>query len=216
MLSKFCQRLQQFLGLRGPSTSSSSAKLPGSAESRKSAVEKQKSSAERNGSMQDQRSVRDRSPFKNRTKREGNGRMFGTKESLYWYAMQFVGLQYKWGGDDSILGYDCSGFVQELLMAVGMDPPGDQTSQALYNFFHVNGATEAWQFGALAFYGRGLDRITHVGFLINNQILIEAAGGDSRTRTEQDAARDNAQIRIRPVKYRSDLRAVLMPEYDWS
>jgi cell wall-associated NlpC family hydrolase len=54
---------------------------------------------------------------------------------LIQYAMSFIGVPYRWGGSNPITGFDCSGLVQEILKSVYMDPPGDQTAEALYQYF---------------------------------------------------------------------------------
>jgi len=131
------------------------------------------------------------------------------------YAISFLGLPYKWGGNDTIDGMDCSGFVQELLESSGAsaDPPRDRTSQQLYDYFAEHGSWNKRRVGGLVFYGESNKRITHVAFLIDSYRVIEAAGGGSRTHDRRDAARDDAFIRIRPVNYRKDLRAIIYPDY---
>lgn len=136
-------------------------------------------------------------------------------DRLVEYALQFVGQPYRWGGDDTINGFDCSGFVQELLASVGMDPPGDQTADALYRYFLVNGKpdlTDEPLAGELVFFGKP-ERITHIGFCIDGFRMIEAGGGGSRTTSREAAARDNAYIRIRPINRRKDLIGRIMPDY---
>lgn len=134
-------------------------------------------------------------------------------ELLKLYALTFVGINYKWGGDDPMQGFDCSGFVQELLEAAGIDPLGDQTAQGLYNYFITVSGTTNKELGALAFYGKSTDRITHIAFCLDNKLMIEAGGGGSRTIDIQSAASHNAYIRIRPIDKRKDLVACLMPRY---
>lgn len=137
-----------------------------------------------------------------------------TPDILREYCMQFVGLPYRWGGDDTIEGFDCSGLVQEILSAVGIDPPGDQTAQHLYNYFKEHGRVSLRDFGALSFYGRRT-KINHVGFCLNSDLMIEAGGGGSRTTSPSAASAHNAYIRIRPIHNRNDLVDVLMPKYSW-
>lgn len=133
---------------------------------------------------------------------------------LIQYALQFVGLPYKWGGDDPILGFDCSGFVQELLAAVGLDPAGDQTAQALYDIFKSKaGSAMVQDEGSLLFFGKSVKEITHVAFAITPLLMIEAGGGGSKTNSAQDAAAQNAYLRIRPISRRSDLVASIRPFY---
>ena len=131
------------------------------------------------------------------------------------YALSFVGQPYRWGGDDTINGFDCSGLIQEILAAVGMDPPGDQTAQGLYAYFLPRQmlTSNALAAGALCFYGASEDRITHVGFSLGNGCMVEAGGGNSRTQTRADAARQNAYVRVRPIQHRHDLVAVIIPCY---
>lgn len=133
-------------------------------------------------------------------------------ETLRRYALSFLGLPYRWGGDDPVLGFDCSGLVQELLASVGMDPPGDQTAEALREYFSVHGKASAPAMGALLFFGKP-GAATHIAMAIDGWRMIEAGGGGSKTNTEADAARQNAYVRIRPIANRRDLIAVLMPSY---
>jgi len=139
------------------------------------------------------------------------------------YAMRFNNTPYRWGGDDPIEGYDCSGLVQDILASVGQDPPGDQTAQGLFNFFSQNGIifgphktiSDADAIGAIAFFGKGNASISHVGFIVSNSPLrmIEAGGGGSHTQDKKDAARQNAFVRVRPVGSRKDIIAIIRPHY---
>lgn len=135
---------------------------------------------------------------------------------LYDYAMKHVGLPYRWGGDDFIEGYDCSGFVIELLQAAGVIPHGqDLTAQGLYNFMSVKGTEmdERPCLGALAFYGKSREQVTHVAFVLERYTMIEAGGGGRTTTDEEKASRQNAFIRLRPINYRSDLLRIWLPKY---
>lgn len=130
------------------------------------------------------------------------------------YALSFLGTPYLWGGDDPIFGYDCSGFIQELLMSVGMDPPGDQTAQALYNHFEKTASDyNKYGPGNLAFYGKSVTEITHVAMMLDTYRIIEAGGGGHTVTSITDAAIKNAFVRIRLLKYRPDLVAVIKPRY---
>lgn len=138
-------------------------------------------------------------------------------ESLISYAKSFIGLPYIWGGSHPSQGYDCSGLVQEILASVGMDPKLDQTAQMLADYFLLNGV-EVWEPkpGALAFYGKNKEHITHVAFCISPFLLIEAGGGDSTCTSVDKAIAKKAFVRIRPTGHRSDRVLILMPNYaDW-
>lgn len=132
-------------------------------------------------------------------------------EKFYDYALQFVGTPYKWGGDD-FSGFDCSGFVIEILQAAGKFPHGrDTTSQGLFLYYRNKGC-QMWpmpKYGRLAFYGKDINHIIHVAFILDSNYVIEAGGGNRNTKTVDDAITDNAYVRVRPFDYRRDLCAIL-------
>lgn len=134
-------------------------------------------------------------------------------DKLISYAMSFLGTPYKWGGANRLEGLDCSGFVQEVLRSVGIDPPGDQTAQELYNKLEPQSRFGTYGAGCLAFYGKSLKEITHVALMIDQYRIIEAAGGGSKTLTLEDAKRDGACVRIRLLKHRNDFVGTLKPNY---
>lgn len=129
------------------------------------------------------------------------------------YALQFVGKPYRWGGDDPIRGFDCSGFIQELLASAGIDPKGDQTAQGLFDYFSRNGSWNIQRVGSLAFYGKDVKSISHVAMMLDSYRIIEAGAGGPTTTTEQAAADQNAFVRIRLLTNRKDLQAVIRPHY---
>lgn len=135
-----------------------------------------------------------------------------SKYTLQMYAMSMVGLPYRWGGDDPVEGFDCSGLVLELLKSVGVMPGSvDMTAAGLADYFKARKV--APKFGALSFYGTG--KITHVGFCLDEKLMLEAGGGTSKTLTKDDASKQNAYVRIRPIMSRGDLVDILMPKYPW-
>ena len=131
------------------------------------------------------------------------------------YAMQFVGTNYRWGGDDPIKGFDCSGFVQEILASVGEDPPGDQTSHSLWLYFkkHGHDYTDRSPEAGCLIFGGNQDRISHVAFCLDEHRMIEAGGGARWVDGPNTASIANAFIRIRQIDSRSDLVSVIKPDY---
>lgn len=135
-----------------------------------------------------------------------------TKRDIFIQAcLQFLTLPYKWGGDDPIKGYDCSGLIQELFSFLGLDPKEDQTAQGLYEYFKPRSISTV-KTGTLCFYGSSVFNITHVGMIIDGDyMMLEAGGGNSSTNTLEAAANQNAYVRIRPYHLRKDLVAILTP-----
>lgn len=129
------------------------------------------------------------------------------------YALQFVGVSYKWGGENPMSGYDCSGFVQEILKSAGVAPPTDLTAQGLFNYFDKIGQIGNLSAGSLVFYGKSATQVTHVGFAIDGYRMIEATGGGPSVVTRDQADKSNAFIRVRPIKSRADYVCAIKPRY---
>jgi cell wall-associated NlpC family hydrolase len=113
------------------------------------------------------------------------------------------------------MGLDCSGLVQELLTAVGMDIPGDQNAQAFYDHFSKpeNGTMHVIGLGSLIFYGKSIKEISHIVMVLDDMYCIGANGGGSKTVNAEAAAMQDAFVKVRPIHYRQDLVAVVMPKY---
>jgi cell wall-associated NlpC family hydrolase len=132
-------------------------------------------------------------------------------------AMKYLGIPYLWGGSNPMTGFDCSGLVMECLKAFGLQAHGnDLNSQGIYNWATVGGQIGKTGPGALVFFGKTKTAITHIGIMIDDRLMIEAAGGDSKTVTLDAAKAKGACVRIRPYAYRKDLIEVVMPKYpEW-
>ena len=135
------------------------------------------------------------------------------KEILKMLIQTMIGLPYRWGGDDFIEGFDCSGGVLELIHSLGMGPSGDTTADGLMKYYQHEGIGSKAQFGALAFYGKNKDKAIHVTICLNESLMFEFGGGGSRTKDEEDAADQNAYGRVRPIRNRRDLITILMPNW---
>lgn len=113
-----------------------------------------------------------------------------------------IGQPYVWGGDDPVLGWDCSGLMIEGLKAAGILPrEGDWTAEGLAARFRER-AVEQPRLGCLLFWKRG-ERIGHVEVVwtvIRGALFtIGASGGGSSTQTREDAVRQNAYVKVRPA-----------------
>jgi hypothetical protein len=107
-----------------------------------------------------------------------------------------TGIRYRWN---------------EGLMSVGKLP--DRTvinSRGLYRHFRDKIVQKPLP-GCLLFFGRSVDKISHVAIAKDSQFMYEAGGGDSRTKALWDSIRQRAYMRIRPIDRRSDLVAICDP-----
>lgn len=129
------------------------------------------------------------------------------------YALKMLNLPYRWGGDNALSGYDCSGLVIELLKSQGMFKATDATAAKLAELYP---APSKPQFGALAFFGTTKGTISHVAMCLNDTQMIEAGGGDSSITSKAVAEESGAWIRIRPIYSgsRSPV-AITIPPYIW-
>ena len=109
---------------------------------------------------------------------------------------------YKWGGDDGIAGFDCSGLVIEGLKSVGILPKmGDWTAEGLSIQFK-NRVTKKAKPGCLLFYEHR-HKISHVvivwDVIADRVLVLGASGGGKHVKTVADAIKYNAYVKVRPV-----------------
>lgn len=128
-------------------------------------------------------------------------------------AWGFLGTPYIWGGDDPMKGFDCSGFVIEILKSVGALPrTGDWTAKELWDKFDKKVIPYPNE-GCLVFW-RGRARnsaIVHVEYCIDDTHSIGASGGGRKTETVADAIKQNAYIKVRPFSSRKYIRGYVDP-----
>jgi len=133
------------------------------------------------------------------------------RETAAKIAWSFLGRPYIWGGDDPILGFDCSGFVIEILKSVGILPrEGDWTAEGLWQMFKENEVPYPAK-GSLAFWFNTDGRAVHVEFCLDEKVAIGASGGGRSVKTMQDAVQQNAYIKIRPIESRIGIHKFVYP-----
>ncbi len=87
--------------------------------------------------------------------------------------LQWLHAPYFWGGK-TLMGVDCSGFVQTVFKVFGIRLKRDAWQQA-----EQGRAVDCLlhsQFGDLAFFKNKNERIVHVGILLNTHEIIHASG----------------------------------------
>lgn len=86
-------------------------------------------------------------------------------------AERFVGIPYRWGGENVVDGMDCSGFVRAVYNLCGLSIP--RTSRDQYKAGE-SVAKDDLQDGDLVFFGSSEDTINHVGIYVGNGRFVHA------------------------------------------
>jgi gamma-D-glutamyl-L-lysine dipeptidyl-peptidase len=96
-----------------------------------------------------------------------------TKELFQALIKPWLHAPYLWGGK-TVLGVDCSGFVQTVFKVLGVPLLRDAYQQVKQGIAVANVA--AAREGDLAFFNNEAGRITHVGIVLNGGKIIHASG----------------------------------------
>jgi len=123
--------------------------------------------------------------------------------SLSSYALMFIGTPYVWNGNTPEQGFDCSGLVNEVLMAHGHLPKKDRNAQGIYDDLFPNALGSAIKKDTILFFGKDVGSITHIAIAISEILMVEAGG-------EGQIASKEGFVRIRPISNRGDLVASLI------
>lgn len=86
-------------------------------------------------------------------------------------AERFVGIPYRWGGDNVVEGMDCSGFVRAVYNLCGLSIP--RTSRDQYKAGDAVARQDLLD-GDLVFFGASADKINHVGIYVGNGKFVHA------------------------------------------
>jgi cell wall-associated NlpC family hydrolase len=86
-------------------------------------------------------------------------------------AERFVGIPYRWGGDNVVEGMDCSGFVRAVYNLCGVNIP--RTSWEQFRVGENVGGDDLMD-GDLVFFGASADQVNHVGIYIGNGRFVHA------------------------------------------
>lgn len=120
------------------------------------------------------------------------------------YAYSFIGVRYRWGGNNPVGGFDCGGLCCELLKASGiLHYNEDLSAQDLALRLAKNYERCEPRPGAILFFGN-VNKIGHVAIALDEKLMIEAGGGDQAVNNIEMADIKNAFVRIRPISIRKD------------
>ena len=86
-------------------------------------------------------------------------------------AERFVGIPYRWGGNNVVDGMDCSGFVRAVYNLCGVNIP--RTSREQFGTGE-SVARDDLRDGDLVFFGSSAEEINHVGIYIGNGKFVHA------------------------------------------
>lgn len=86
-------------------------------------------------------------------------------------AERFVGIPYRWGGDNVVDGMDCSGFVRAVYNLCGLSIPRTSRDQFKAGDPVVK---EDLRDGDLVFFGTSEESINHVGIYVGNSKFVHA------------------------------------------
>jgi SH3-like domain-containing protein len=96
-------------------------------------------------------------------------------QSVLMVTKQMMGFPYLWGGTSS-KGIDCSGLVKLAYFTQGIILSRDASQQAMYGESIDFSNRNNLQPGDLIFFGRSVERITHVGIYLGKGDFIHSSG----------------------------------------
>lgn len=119
-------------------------------------------------------------------------------------AKKYLGRPYVWGGNcEAEGGYDCSGFVFQVLHQSGFKVNRD-TAQGYYNTFSKYETSKSnITTGDLLFFGKSKSSISHIAIAISSTEMIESIGSKKNTITNKGKG-----VSISKITRRKDLVAV--------
>ena len=149
--------------------------------------------------------------------------MKAKRKRFIWYLEVFLKDRYYKGNgvtsfisesDDPIFGWNCSGLLSEGLRGVGMIGHRERLSVLeIYKRFADKAVNSPPIKGDILFYGTmkpGAEpELVHVAAMLDDYHIIEAGGGNGSVDTDEEAAKKNAFVRIRPVEFRESERVAI-------
>ena len=102
------------------------------------------------------------------------------REEIVQTAMNYIGISYKWGGESSSEGFDCSGLTMTVYQLNGLDLP--RTSRQQWRAGTAVARNELLRGDLVFFATAGGRRVSHVGIYTGDNKFIHAPGKGKRIR----------------------------------
>ncbi|MBI3720982.1 MAG: C40 family peptidase, partial [Fimbriimonas ginsengisoli] len=103
--------------------------------------------------------------------------------ALAQYSLNFVGAPYQWGGNSTMTGIDCSGFVKQIYGAIGVSLPRTAAEQVSVGQPILR--LEDLQSGdRLYFWDSRRGKVGHTGIYLGNGYFVHSSSGKGGVSTD--------------------------------